>query len=58
LAATTLRPFENFAEYRIRLSLPYILQKYPSAGATIEKHAVCQRVLRGTAIPLVLEEPD
>src|ERR1700739_1588158 len=34
LAATTLKPCENFAEYRIRLFLPYLLRSAPLLGAT------------------------
>jgi len=37
LAATTLKPCENFAVYRIRLFLPYILRSTPLLGATGEK---------------------
>ena len=39
LAATTLQTCEIFAEYRIRLSLPYILRSTPLLGATEGKHA-------------------
>ena len=41
-AITTLQPCENFAEYRIRLLLPYILRGTPLRGATVKKHARCQ----------------
>ena len=37
LAAATLKPCKNFVEYRIRLSLPYILRNAPLLGATGEK---------------------
>ena len=42
LAATTSKPCENVAEYRIRSVLPYILRSTPLLGATGEKHAACQ----------------
>ena len=37
LAATSLKPCENFAEYRIRLFLPYILRSTPLLGANGER---------------------
>ena len=47
LAATTLRPCENFAEYRIRLFLPYILRSTPLLGATGERaRRIPKRFLR------------
>lgn len=49
LAATTLKRYEDFVEYRIRLSLPYILRSTPLPGATREKHAGCQSGLREAA---------
>jgi hypothetical protein len=42
LAATTLKLGETFAEYKIRLSLPYILRIAPLLGCNREKHAACQ----------------
>jgi hypothetical protein len=42
LAATTLKPYENFVEYRIRLSLPYILRSTPLLAQQAKKHAACQ----------------
>src|ERR1700693_248605 len=37
LAATTLKPCENLAEYRIRLFLPYILRSTALPGTTREE---------------------
>src|SRR5258708_6596522 len=41
LAATTSKPWKNFAEYRTRLSSPYILRS-TLCPPTPEKHAGCQ----------------
>ena len=49
LATTTLKPWENVAEYRIRLSLPYILRNTPLLGTTGEKaRRIPKRFLRET----------
>jgi hypothetical protein len=37
LAATTLKPCENFAKYRIRLSFPYILRSTPLPGCLAQQ---------------------
>lgn len=47
LAATALKPCENFQEDRIRLFLPYILRSTPLLGATGERaRQIPKRFLR------------